>query len=78
MVLAGERIRCRDHFGRNFRDDRAIDRMCQRRAECHAAAEADDVDTARVVVQQQRQVGEQLLRQHVPAGRGVHLAVDRQ
>ena len=41
--------------------------MAQRRAERDAAAEADDADLARVLVQQQRQVREQLLRQHVAA-----------
>ena len=50
----------------------------KRAAERHAAAQPDDRDALRVRVQQQRQVREQALRQHVARVRRVDLAVDRE
>ena len=50
--------------------------MTERGAQRDAAAEADNADLARVLVEEQRQVRDQFLRQHVATVRRVHLAVD--
>ena len=52
--------------------------MRQCGAKGDAAAEADDADLFRVVVQEQRQVRHQLLGEHVASVGGVRLAIDRQ
>jgi hypothetical protein len=52
--------------------------MAQRTGKRDAAAEPDEADAPRRVVQQQRHVREEPLRQHVAAIRRVHLSVDRE
>ena len=55
-----------------------VDGMTKRGAHGHATAKADDRHVARVVVQQQRQVCQELLRQHVAPVRGIHFSIDGQ
>ena len=67
-----------DHFWRNLDD---VDRrgwMHQHRRERDTAAESHDRDPPRIRMQQERHMGEELLREHVAPGRRVHLAVDRE
>ena len=75
---AAKKARRLDHLGGDLDHVGTRNRMTQRRAERHAAAQPDDGNVARVVVHEQRQMGDELLRQHVAAIRRVRLAVNRQ
>ena len=78
VVVGVEERRGGDDLGRNLDDIRPLNRVAQGRTQRHPAAEADDADLPGGSVQQQREVREKPLRQHVAAVRGVHLAVDRE
>ncbi len=52
--------------------------MTERRGQRHPASQPDNADFARVAVEQERQVRDQLLREHVAAVRGIDLPVDSQ
>ncbi len=67
-----------DDLGRDLEHVGAVHGMAQGAAERHAAAQPNDRDALRVRVQQERQVREEALRQHVARVRRVDLAVDRE
>jgi hypothetical protein len=72
-----EEMRGVDDLWREFDDVDACHRMTKGSANGDAAAQTDDGHLARVVVQQQRQMRQQLLCQHVAAVRRIHFAIDR-
>ena len=78
MVLDAEQRRGVRHLPRDLDGVHAFDGMRERGAKRHAAPEPDDRDAPRAGMQQQGDVGEQLLRQHVSAVRRVDLPVDRE
>ena len=75
-VLASEMLRRLDHFSRNFNRIDSLDRMGQGTSECHAAPVPDDGNATGVGMQEQRQMSQQSLRQHVAGVRRVDLPVD--
>ena len=78
QVDVGKVPGCLDDLRRDFHDIRARDGMDERGTQRDAAAQSDDANLLRVWMQQQRQVSECFLREHVAEARRVDFAVDHQ